>query len=157
MAKGHTMNLSYTVSRFTGSNLTTNMSHQATMALTSSFPNGIYLRTTYDYVADGITDFALGQHRISADAYFGRGAFTLRGFVTKSLDIQRMNSSLSMNYRMSSLWRLNYGYYLDQYFGDSFLDQTVVLGYRIGFREIGISYSQRKNRFGIEILGTTFN
>ncbi|MCH7944662.1 MAG: hypothetical protein IIC73_01415 [Armatimonadetes bacterium] len=157
MAKGHTMNLSYTVSRFTGSNLTTNMSHQATMALTSAFPSGVYLRTTYDYVADGITDFALGQHRISADAYYGQGAFTLRGFVSKSLDIQRLNSSLSMNYRMSSLWRLNYGYYLDQYFGDSFLDQTVVLGYRIGFREIGISYSQRKNRFGIEILGTTFN
>ena len=157
LARGHTMNLSYTVSRFTGSNLTTNMSHQATMALSSSFPSGVYLRTTYDYVADGITDFALGQHRISADAYYSRGSFTLRGFASKSLDIQRLNSSLSMNYRMSSLWRLNYGYYLDQYFGDSFLDQTVVLGYRIGYREIGISYSQRKNRIGIEILGTTFN
>ncbi|MCH8979641.1 MAG: Ig-like domain-containing protein, partial [Armatimonadetes bacterium] len=90
MAKGHTMNLSYTVSRFTGSNLTTNMSHQATMALTSTFPSGIFLRTTYDYVADGITDFALGQHRISADAYYGRGAFTFRGFASKSLDIQRL-------------------------------------------------------------------
>jgi hypothetical protein len=41
--------------------------------------------------------------------------------------------------------------------GDTFFDQTFIVAYRIGFREVGISYSHRRGRLGIEILGTTFN
>ena len=157
LGPGQSLNMSYTLGAYSGSNLTSPFTHQATMALTTSFSNGLYLQTTYDFVKDGITDFALGSHRLSADAYFRQGMWGLRGFVSKSLDVQRLNANLSLDYKMSSLWRLNYGYYVDQYLGDTFLDQTFILAYRIGFREVGISYSARRNRLGIEILGTTFN
>jgi hypothetical protein len=149
--------MSYIVGGYSGTNLASPFTQQATMSLTTAFSNGIYLQTNYDYVFDGITDLALGRHRLSADAYFNRGAFTVHAFAAKSLDVQRLNASMQFNYRMSSLWRVNYGYYLDQYLGDSYLDQTVIVAYRLGFREIGISYSSRRNRIGLELLGTTFN
>ena len=157
LAPGHYMNMSYTVNRYIGGGISSNMSQQATMSLSSSFKNGVYLQTSYDYVADGITEMALGQHRISSNAYFNRGAFTLRGYASKSLDVQRLNASLNFDYRVSSLWRLNYGMYTDEYIGNSYFDQTFVLAYKLGFREIGISYSHRRKRLGFEILGTTFN
>ncbi len=157
LASGQTLNFSYTVGHYTGSNLTSPFSHQATMALTTAFSNGLFLQTNYDYVMDGITDFALGQHRLSADAYYRQGNWGVRGFASKSIDVQRLNASVGLDFKASSLWRVNYGYYIDQYLGDSFLDQTVVVAYRLGFREIGLSYSQRRQRLGIEILGTTFN
>jgi hypothetical protein len=157
LGSGQALNFSYTVGGYSGSNLASPFTHQATMALTTTFKNGLYLQTNYDFVQDGITDFALGQHRLSTDAYYRQGNWGLRGFASKSIDVQRLNASLGLDYRASSLWRINYGYYIDQYLGDSFLDQTVVVAYRLGFREIGISYSQRRQRLGIEILGTTFN
>ncbi|HXH60194.1 MAG TPA: Ig-like domain-containing protein [Fimbriimonadaceae bacterium] len=157
LGPGQSLNMSYTVGRYTGSNFRDLVTHDATLSLTTSFRNGIYLQTNYDYVVDGITDFALGHHRLSADAYYSRGAYAVRGFVTKSLDVQRLNANMSLDFRASSLWRFSYGYYLDQYLGDSFLDQTAVIAYRVGFREVGLSYSQRRHRLGIELLGTTFN
>lgn len=157
LGSGSALNLSYTLGHFSGSNVTDPLTHHASMALTTSFGNGLFIQTNYDYVVDGITDLALGRHRLSTDAYFFSGAWSLRGFVTKSIDVQRLNASASLNFKASSLWRVNYGYYLDQYLGDSFLDQTLIVAYRIGFREVGLSYSARRNRLGIEILGTTFN
>ncbi len=157
LGSGQSLNFSYTVGGYSGSNLSSPFTHQATMALTTSFSNGLFLQTNYDFVQDGITDFALGQHRLSADAYYRQGMWGMRGFVSKSIDVQRLNASLGLDFKASSLWRLNYGYYIDQYLGDSFLDQTIVVAYRLGFREIGLSFSQRRQRLGIEILGTTFN
>lgn len=157
VAPGHYINMSYTVNRYLGGGLSSNISQQASMSLASSFKNGVRLQTGYDFIADGITEMALGQHRLSASAYFNQGAFTIRGFTSKSLDVQRLNASLNFDYRVSSLWRFNYGLYSDQYIGDSYFDQTFVLAYRLGFREIGISYSHRRKRLGLEILGTTFN
>ncbi len=157
LGPGQSLNLSYVAGHYSGTNLSSPFTHQATLALTTAFPNGIYLQTNYDFVMDGITDTALGRHRLSSEAYYNRGSYSIHGFVAKSLDVQRLNASVQFNYRASSLWRLNYGYYLDQYLGATYLDQTVILAYRIGFREIGLSYSARRNRLGIEILGTTFN
>lgn len=157
LGSGQSLNLSYVVGHYSGTHLTSPFTHQATMSLTTAFRNGLYLQTNYDYVLDGITDAALGQHRLSSEAYYSQGAYSLHGFVAKSLDVQRLNASVQLNYRASTLWRINYGYYLDQYIGDTYLDQTVILAYRIGFREIGLSYSARRNRLGLEILGTTFN
>lgn len=157
LGSGQSLNFSYTVGGYTGTNLASPFTHQATMALTTSFSNGLFLQTNYDFVQDGITDFALGQHRLSADAYFRQGNWGLRGFVSKSIDVQRLNANLGLDFKASPLWRFNYGYYIDQYLGDSFLDQTFVVAYRIGFREVGLSYSHRRQRLGIEILGTTFN
>ena len=157
LGPGQTLNLSYTMGHYSGANLDSPFTHQATLALTTGFTNGLYLQTNYDYVVDGITDFALGRHRLSAEAFYQQGSWGLRGLVSKSIDVQRMNASAGLDYRASPLWRLSYGLYLDEYLGDSFFDQTFIVGYRIGFREIGLSYSHRRQRLGIEILGTTFN
>jgi hypothetical protein len=157
LGPGQSLSLSYTLGHYTGPDLASPFTHHAQLALTTSFANGLYLATTYDFVKDGITDFALGNHRLTADAFYRRGSWGMRGFVSKSVDVQRLNANVGLDYRASPLWRFNYGYYLDQYMGDTFFDQTFIVAYRIGFREVGISYSRRRGRLGIEILGTTFN
>ncbi|MCH7904551.1 MAG: hypothetical protein IH944_08295 [Armatimonadetes bacterium] len=153
----NSVSASYTFSRFEGSQVTSNMSHLATVSMVSNFGNGLFLQTTYDYVADGFTEQALGRHRLTADAYYSRGAWTMRTFASRSLDVDRLSASVSLDVAFSSQWRTYYNYFLDQYAGDSYFDQTIVLAYRIGLREVGLSYSNRTKRIGIEILGARFN
>lgn len=157
LGQGQSLNLSYAFSKYVDSSPGPNTSQQGTLSLSTSFKSGLFLQSNYDYVVDGITDTALGRHRVSTNAYFSRGLFSLRGFASKSLDVQRLSANLSLDYRSSALWRFSYELYSDQYLGDSFLDQTVVVAYKIGFREVGLSYSHRRQRLGLEILGTTFN
>lgn len=157
LGAGQSLRMSYSASKYVGGTNRVGLAQQGTLSLTTSFRNGVYLQTNYDYIVDGITDVALGRHRLTADAYYNRGSFGLRGYASKSLDVQHSNVSLALDYKSSSLWRFSYALHADQYLGQSLLDQTAIVAYRLGFREIGLSYSYRRQRLGIEILGTTFN
>jgi hypothetical protein len=94
---------------------------------------------------------------LTSEAVYSAGAFNLRGSLAQALDADRTSAQLGLDYRLGSLWRVSYNYSLDRYDGGSFLDQSIVLGYRLGFREIGVSYSARTKRLGLELLGTRFN
>lgn len=121
------------------------------------FGNGFVASTGYEYSVDGFTDEILGAHRLSSQLYWRGGPLSASAYFTQSLDLDRFSLSGSLDYRLSPLWRLSYGLYTDRYDGDSFGEQTVVLGYRLGFREVGLSYSTRTRRLGLELLGTRFN
>jgi hypothetical protein len=60
-----------------------------------------------------------------------------------------------MSYRMSPLWRLSSIYTVDRFRGSSFNDYSFVIGYNLGIREIGLSWSNRTRRIGFELLGTS--
>jgi hypothetical protein len=51
---------------------------------------------------------------------------------------------------------LRWEYFWDDFDAQDYVDQTFILGYRLGFREIGMSYSGRTRRVGLEILGARF-
>ncbi len=150
------LSASYRVNHLSGHNVNTGLSHFGTVNLSMNLGSGLVWQNTYEYVNDGFNSELLGQHRITSEAYFNTGRWSLSGFIAKTLDLERLNANASLNYQISPLWRFYYSYYFDQFDGDSFMDQTYILGYRLGYREIGISYSLRTNRLGIEILGTRF-
>lgn len=156
LGRGSALTGSYRLAHLSGHNVSQGLSHNATLNFTSSVLPGLLFSTTYEYVDDGFSSNILGRHRLSSEAYFQQGALSFRAFVAKTLDLNRMNANLSMRYAISGLWRIGYSYYYDRFDSDSFLDQSFVLGYKLGFREIGISYSQRTRRIGFEILGTSF-
>jgi hypothetical protein len=62
-----------------------------------------------------------------------------------------------MNYRISGLWRLMGSYTFDKYLTDSYLDYNATIAYRLGIRELGLTWSARTKRFGIQVFGATLN
>ncbi len=152
-----TLTISYMASQLHGSNVASPFVHGGSLSLSSSWLPGLFLQTTYEYGQDGFSEDILGRHRLSIDGLYNVGKFNVRSYLSKSLDLDRLTANLNLDYKLGSLWRVSTGYLLDRYAGDTFLEQTFVLGYRLGFREIGLSISTRTKRLGLELLGTRFN
>lgn len=153
----NTVTASVNASKLFGTNVLPGVAHGASVYLQSSLFDGLYLQTGLEYSRDGYTEDLLGAARFTSEAAYSAGPFNLRGSLAQALDADRTSAQVGLDYRLGSLWRVSYGYSLDRYDGGSFLDQSIVLGYRLGFREIGVSYSARTKRFGLELLGTRFN
>lgn len=151
------LSFSYTATRWLGNSVESPLTQVGSVNLTSNWIPGLYLQTTYEYGQDGFTENVLGRHRLSMDGLYAMGKFNIRSYVSKSLDVDRLSANLGLDYKLSNTWRLSTGYLLDRYLGDTFVEQTFILGYRLGFREIGLSYSTRTKRLGLELLGTRFN
>lgn len=128
---------------------TTSLSHQVGKA-------GSML-LSYDFTRDGYNDKYLGQHRLSAQTYWNFGRLNLNLFGTKSLDVDRADLYGDMSFRLSGLWRLSASYTYDKYLSNQFLDYDFSVGYRLGWREVGLIWSKRTNRIGIQLLGATID
>jgi len=152
----NTVTASYRINQLFGSGARQSLAHFGNVGLNSTLGPNLGLFTSYTYTDDGFNAFALGKHQIGTEAYWNSSAFSLRGFMNKSMDVNRLSAGANARWAMSDLWRLYYNYTLDRYFDGSFMDQNVILGYRLGVREIGLSYSQRTKRIGIEVLGVGF-
>ena len=151
------MSVSYTATRWTGSDIASPLTQVGSINLSSNWVPGMYMQTSYEYGQDGFSETVLGRHRLSLDGLYTAGRFNIRSYLSKSLDVDRFSANLGLDYKLSGLWRLSTGYLLDRFVGETFIEQTLVLGYRLGFREIGLSYSTRTKRLGLELLGTRFN
>ncbi|MBS1709299.1 MAG: hypothetical protein JSS65_11355 [Armatimonadetes bacterium] len=149
------LNASYRVAQLTGRNVSTGLSHYATLNYDTTLGQGFVFNMVYDFVEDGFTAPLLGRHRLSAETYFNSGRVRFSTSATKTLDLDRLSIYSSASYSFSRLWNLHYSYIWDKFEGDSFLNQTVILGYKLGLREVGLSYSQQTKRLGIEILGSS--
>ncbi|MBX3095535.1 MAG: hypothetical protein KF812_01610 [Fimbriimonadaceae bacterium] len=140
-----------------GKGVTAPFTNTLGLNLSSTLSNSLSVNTAYEYGDDPFTRTALGRHRVTFDGLFRYGSFNALGYLSQSLDIDRYNMSLRASYRLAPLWRLNYSYYFDQFAGSSYKDDSFILSYRLGFREIGLSYSGRTRRIGFELLGTTID
>ncbi len=151
------LNFSYQIAQLSGHNVSQGLSQMGSANFAMSPTPGLVLNTTYEFLDDGFTADLLGRHKLMFDAMYNRGNLSFNGFMLKSLDADRLSLNTRLRYKMGSLWRLSYAYYFDQFGTDSFLDQSYIISYRLGYREVGLSYSYRKKRFGIEILGTSID
>lgn len=111
----------------------------------------------YDYYADGFSDEFLGKHQLSMRGNLFYGNLAFNSFLLKGVDKDRMNFQMDASYRLNRDWRLSYAYTYDRLLGESFLDYYFVVGYRIGFREFGLTWSNRTKRFGFQVLGTVLD
>lgn len=119
-------------------------------------PNASVL-LTYDYSRDGFNELVLGMHRVSLQTYMNTGRTGLRVFHSRSLDRDRQNMFADLEYRPSKSWVMRSSYTFDRFAdyagSNTFLDATLSVGYVIGWREVGLVYSKRTRRIGIQLLG----
>lgn len=148
------LNGSFQVSKLTGSNAPGGMAFLGSMTLSQALRGG-GLAVSYDYLDDGFTSSLLGRHSLTVRGNFIQGPLETNFYALRSLDVNRQSYQLDASYRFSRDWRLSYGYTYDRFLQDSFFDSFFVLGYRIGYREFGLTYSQRTKRFGFQVLGST--
>jgi hypothetical protein len=111
---------------------------------------------TYNYTLDGFNDAELGHHLFSLSGNYHAGKAELNLMGSKSVDVNRMNLYADMSYHLSNLWRLSYSYTENRILGSEFLDWNFGFDYRIGWREVGLLWSESTHRVGIQLLGATF-
>lgn len=154
---GTSLNWSYQVAQLSGHNVPAGLTQLGTLSIGMQPAPALSTNITYNFTEDGFTAPVLGRHALTMDMFYNPGRLSISGSISKALDVDRMNASSRLRLSMAKLWNVYYSYSYDQFGPDSFLDQSIILSYKLGFREIGLSYSQRTKRLGIEILGTSFN
>ncbi|MCG9894371.1 MAG: hypothetical protein MH204_02700, partial [Fimbriimonadaceae bacterium] len=153
----NTIHYSYRFDQLLGRSAGRNsISQYGSLALSTSISNGFGLFTTYDFQDDSFNSRLLGRHRITSEAFWTSPSLTLRGSFSRALDMDRFAASGGAQLTVSPLWRMYYNTTIDRYLDGSYFDQTLILGYRLGFREVGLSWSQQTGRIGLEILGTSW-
>ncbi len=147
---------SFAVSKLYGSQTNPGLTLVGNATISRRLSSAASMVLTYDYTHDGFNDALLGAHRIGLNAsYFaGPASFSLYG--SKSLGVDRMNLYGDMSYRLSGQWRLAYAYTFDKYLAQDYLDYNFVVGYRLGWREVGLTWSNRTKRVGFQLLGASF-
>lgn len=148
---------SLTVNSLMGKNTNGGLGVLATTSITRNFGGGATGLLTYDFADDGFMGQVLGKHRTSLQFFYGSGKFNFSSVFQKSLDTERFSYIFDTSYRMSQLWRLSCYFTYDRYLTQSFQDYNFVVGYRMGWRDIGLVYSGRTNSFGIQVLGASFD
>lgn len=136
-----------------GGNVAQRATISAGASLSTSIGSQASLNVSYDYLDDGIGSTLLGRNRLSVQSLLDFGSLSMDVQATKSLDIDRLNLYGNLQYRINSLWRFGMAYSIDRYLGDNFVDYSALIGYRIGIKMVGVSFSGRTRRFGIEFLG----
>ncbi|MHB8635592.1 MAG: Ig-like domain-containing protein [Fimbriimonadaceae bacterium] len=156
-SKSTVLTMSATASKLEGRNVNSGVALASQLALNHQISSHASVFVTYDFSTDTFTDSVLGSHRLTAQANYQQGGFGFNASASRSIGVDRLDYSAQMSYRLTKFWRLGYSYIYDRALGTSFLDYQAALYFRIGQREFGIVWSRSTNRFGIQVLGATFN
>ena len=111
---------------------------------------------TYNFLQDGRSEQFTGTHSVSLVGNFNQGNMGLRLAGNKGIGVERMSLSGEASYRFSSLWRLGYTHFLTQYASESLTEYYYLISYRIGWREVGLTWSNRSKRIGIQLMNVNF-
>jgi hypothetical protein len=150
------INAEFGISRQFGTDVRQPIALRASTSISRRISNDATMLLTYNFVDDGFSSSLLGRHQLSLQGSYTAGRTELSVFGNRSLDVDRFFTQADLSYFIGGPWRLSYAYTYDRYLGESFLDTTAMLSYRLGMRDIGITYSRRTKRFGIQVLNATF-
>lgn len=131
--------------------LTYDLNSSARLSSTTSATMG------YTYSSDPFERQFIGQHRLNSSLSMRSGRVSTSAFGTTSLDVSRYNLQADATYRISQLWRIGFYTTLDGFRNSEFQETSYSLSYRLGARDIGISYDQRRRRLGFELLRASFD
>lgn len=129
---------------------------QGSINLNRQIGNSATALISYNYLHDGLSERYVGTHSLSFMGTVTKGNTNLRLAFNKGLGVERLSVSGEASYRMSSLWRLSFAQYMSQYRFDKYNDYYFILGYRIGWREVGLTWSRKTNRPGIQLMNVNF-
>lgn len=160
---------SLTVSALQGENVVP-LTVGASSTLSKRFGKAVSMLLTYDFLHDGYSDRQIGMHRLSAQTFFNAGRFGAHFYASKSLDVDRLSLLSDMEFKLGGLWRLSgtytFDHYASRYLGSTgqsilnsidYLDYTVAIGYKLGWREVGLTWSKRTNRIGIQLVNAAID
>ncbi|MBX3119975.1 MAG: hypothetical protein KF784_12995 [Fimbriimonadaceae bacterium] len=152
----HTMlNASFAATKQQGRNTLSGLGYSADLSLSRRLgPNSSAL-LGYSFIDDGFTSSIVGKQNLSFQGYMEKGRTYISLFGSRGLDVDRLSIFADASYRVSGLWRMTYSHTFNRYIGDSYLDNIVGLNYRLGFREIGLTWSSRTNRLGFQVFGAS--
>ena len=148
---------SLSLSKLAGHNTLTGLTTLASASLSHTFGPAFSAVFSYDYTEDGFNSSLLGRHQLSAQTTYTRGNAYLSFYGQRALDLKRFAYQMDSSYRLNKIWRVGYSAFSQGYLGDRFFDGFFVLGFRVGYKEFGLTWSQRTHRIGFQLLGTTFN
>lgn len=115
------------------------------------------LNAILEYSDDPFTARVLGRTRLTLDSSYRFGRFFANAYLTRGLDVNRLSLSTSALYELGPLWRLRWNGFEDRFLDTRYTDNSMILTYQLGLREIGLSYSGRTRRFGFELLSAPVN
>lgn len=112
---------------------------------------------TYDYLNDGFNSSLIGKHRLTLTGSYQDGRSSVNLYASRSLDLRRINYFADLAYSLGKRWGLAYSHTFSEYLNDRSLEMNPMLTYDLGQRQIGLVWSNRTKRFGIQILGGSLN
>ena len=148
-----TLTTTWTVSKLYGMNESRGLTLLGAVNVGRRFGRNASVLLTYNYTQDNFTDVELGRNMFSGEANYSNGKYSASLLASKSLGLDRLDFYGDLSYKLSNLWRLSYNYTSDRYLDSEFLDSDIGIGYKIGWREIGIVWSRETKRFGIQFSG----
>ena len=145
------------VAKLYGDNVLSGLTYDGTLTYNRNL--GKYLTTvlSYGYTEDGFNSDLLGRQQLSLQTNLQHGHFSFDFLGIQGLDADRASYQLQASYRLNHLWRIGYAYQEDRYFGANYTDFDIVLGFRVGYKEFGLVWSQQLHRLGFQLLGTSLN
>ncbi|MBS1726599.1 MAG: hypothetical protein JST51_07745 [Armatimonadetes bacterium] len=154
-----TVTAGLTFSQYSGTNVATPFATTANVSYAKSFGTRFTSVLTYDYARDGVTERAIGLHRLSSQLNYYDRKFYSSIFAAQSLGLDRLSFFADASYRIADLWRVGYQYTLNRYSGSSYIDYDIVLAYRLSTNkpEFGFMFSQQTKRVGFVVLGMSAN
>lgn len=124
-----------------------------TLGVTRALGGSGTLSLNYDYSKDALGTSLLGQHRLSGTLTWNpTERLVLTGYLSRSLDVNALSYIGDASWRLSDLWRLGAGATWQVFQGSTYRDQTFTLAYRIGFRELALTWSTHTRRWSFDIL-----
>jgi|GEM_PF-1174822 len=155
--KGTTLNASLGLSELQGINVSKGIGANFSSLLSKRVNSSTSLSLGYNYTQDPFQASRFGSQRVTGTAFFQNGSGYAQFSTATSIGTQNINTSAEMGYRFAKTWRLDSLYSYDRILSTSFLDYGLTLFYRIGIREIGLTWTEQTHRLGLVVLGASFN
>ncbi|CAN5376363.1 hypothetical protein BH11ARM2_BH11ARM2_02770 [soil metagenome] len=149
------LSASLTTKLLNGNNGSEGLTWYGTATVSRQINNAASLVGTYEYTKDGFTDEILGSHRVSLNGYYNFGATNVNILALRALDADRTSIYGDLSYRFTRSWRLGYNYTWDKLLDRNYLDYGYFLNYRIGWREVGLTWSRQTGHIGFQVMGAT--
>lgn len=155
---GFTVNSSLMASYLWGNSQTTGSSLLATVSASRGLWGGALLSLTYDYTHDRLVQVSgFGRHRLSGIFAWSAGQrFNASLVGTRILDSDATTLFADASYRLSSLWRVGANFSFNHFQGTRYNDLELSIGYRIGFRELLLTWSTLTRRWQVDLIAAGF-
>ncbi len=156
LSKDSTLQAGFTVAQVQGTNVPVPLTFLGQISMYNQLPMNITNRISLDYVRDGFTEQGTGLYRLSTELAVREGNVGIGAFWNQSLDLDRQSFFIDSFYYFTSDWRIGYSYTFDRVDRSTFVDYTILIGFKLGPREVSLGYSYLTRRLGFNLVNAPF-